>query len=162
MRLAIDAGDPRSVVSARKALAQEIARRARHRDDAFAAELLIGEILVAEMDRGRVAIALELEWTASGPVVHLYDQGNPFGPDPGNHVRRSIIDSLKHDLTVTSTAQGNHIRVKLPLDTVREYDAERLNPSVWQLASELVAQRSRDIAENLKKAKVEKGEITRS
>jgi len=158
MRLAIDAGDPRSVVSARRALAEEIGRRARNRDDAFAAELLIGEILCAEMDRGRVAIALELEWTQTGPVVHLYDQGNPFGPDPDNHVRRSIIDSFKHDLTVTSSAQGNHIRVKLPLDVLRDYDTERMSPDVWKLASELVAQRSRSIAERIEKTKVEDGE----
>ena len=158
MRLAIDAGDPRSVVSARRALAEEIRRRARNRDDAFAAELLIGEILCAEMDRGRVAIALELEWTLNGPVVHLYDQGNPFGPDPDNHVRRSIIDALKHDISVTTTEQGNHIRVRLRLDVLRDYDTERMSPTVWKIASELVAQRSRSIAETLDKTQVERDE----
>lgn len=154
MRLAIDAGDPRSVVSARRALAEEIGRRARSSDDAFAAEVLIGEILCAEMERGRVAIALELEWTKTGPVVHLYDQGNPFGPDPDNHVRRSIIDSLKHDLTISSSPQGNHIRVRLPVDENRN----RSVPAVWKIASELVTKRSRDIAEKLEKTKVEDGE----
>ena len=150
MRLAIDAGDPRSVVSARRALAEEIGRRARSSDDAFAAEVLIGEILCAEMERGRVAIALELEWTPLGPVVHLYDQGNPFGPDPDNHVRRSIIDSLKHDLTISSSPQGNHIRVRLPLEQARE----RSGPAVWKIASELVAKRSRDIAEKIDITKI--------
>lgn len=159
MRLAIDAGDPRSVVTARRALAEEIRRRARNRDDAFAAELLIGEILSAEMDRGRIAIALELEWTNSGPLVHLYDQGNAFGPDPDNHVRRSLIDALKHDITVTTTPQGNHVQVRLRLDVLRDHDTERMSAAVWKIASEVVAQRSRSIAETLEKTHVERGEI---
>lgn len=153
MRWAIDAGDPRSIVAARRALAHEIRRRAYNPDEVFAAEVLIGEILSAEMDRGRVAIAVELEWANDCPVVHLYDQGDPFGVHAQqNDLRRALIESFGEYLDVATSDQGNHLSFAVPIDVTPAFDTEHANPRLWRLASELVARRSRFITEQLQQS----------
>lgn len=150
MRWAIDAGDPRSIASARRALATEIRVRSGDPDEAFAAEVIIGEILSSEMDRGRVAIALELEWGPGGAIVHLYDQGESFATRVDkNDLRRALIETFGDHLNVSTTEQGNHIEIAVPVSDIVEIESKRANPRLWRLASELVARRSRLIADRL-------------
>jgi len=150
MRWAIDAGDPRSIASARRALATEIRLRSGDPDEAFAAEVIIGEILSSEMDRGRIAIALELEWGPKGAVVHLYDQGDSFTTRVNkNDLRRALVETFGEYLNVSTTEQGNHIEIAVPVSDLIDTEAKRANPRLWRLASELVARRSRLIADRL-------------
>ena len=77
MQWSIDSADAYSVASVRRSVIDELQQGAGPAADLFTLEVVLGELLAAEMERGHFSLAVSLESNESGPSSHIYAQGPP-------------------------------------------------------------------------------------
>lgn len=115
LRWSIDAGDAFSIAKVRRAVIEELETLAGKSADLFTLETVLGELLVAEMERGHVALAVIIEQGLGGPTVHVYTQGPVPGGSTRGELREAILSGTRLPMSVELTAQGRHYCLHLPM-----------------------------------------------
>ncbi|HET9393312.1 MAG TPA: hypothetical protein VFO29_07335 [Candidatus Rubrimentiphilum sp.] len=114
MQWSIDSADAYSVASVRRSVIDELQQGAGPAADLFTLEVVLGELLAAEMERGHLALAVSLESNEAGPAVHIYAQGPPAISKDNNEFRRAILLNTRVPLTIEASAQGTHMTLRMP------------------------------------------------
>jgi len=123
VRWSIDAADAYSVAKVRRAVIKQLKNFAAESADLYAVETVLGELLGAEMERGHLAVAVIVEPGASGPAVDVYMQGTPAVNSTQGEIRNALLQGITVPMSIESTTQGTHIRIRLP--AVREEQLRR-------------------------------------
>ena len=110
----IDSADAFSVARVRRSAIDEVRRLSEPGADLFALEVVLGELLAAETERGHWALAVSVESDLAGPTIHLYAQGPPAIGVDHNKFRRAILLGTRVPLTVEASAQGTHLILRMP------------------------------------------------
>ncbi len=114
MKWAIDSADAFSVARVRRSVIEEMRQLEDGRADLFALEIVLGELLAAEMERGHWALAVSVERDIAGPTIHLYAQGPPAIGVNKNEFRRAILLGTRVPLTIEASSQGTHMVLRMP------------------------------------------------
>lgn len=114
MQWSIDSADAFSVARVRRSAIEELHRHAGEDADLFNVEIVLGELLAAEMERGHWSLAVSVEPEDSGPSVHIYAQGPPAIGKVDNEYRRAILLGTRVPMTIEATSQGTHIALRMP------------------------------------------------
>lgn len=114
MQWSIDSADAYSVASVRRSVIDEVQQGAGPAADLFTLEVVLGELLAAEMERGHLSLAVSLENSESGPSVHIYSQGPPAISKDKNEFRRAILLGTRVPLTIEASSQGTHMVLRMP------------------------------------------------
>lgn len=126
MQWSIDCADAYSVAKARRAAIAEVRKIAGVSTDLFMIEVVLGELLAAEMERGHYALVLDVERDIGGPAVHVYTQGSPNLGKERDEIRNAILQSAPVPMSVEKSAQGTHICLRVPMPHERP-----ANPRFW-------------------------------
>ena len=137
MQWSIDSADAYSVATVRRRVIEEIRRMEDGGADLFALEIVLGELLAAEMERGHWALAISVESELAGPTVHLYAQGPPAIGVDHNEYRRAILLGTRVPLTVEASAQGTHIVLRMPPEASGEAMFRQRATQTYQRAREI-------------------------
>lgn len=116
MRWSIDAGDAYSIATVRRAVIERLAAIAGKGADLFTLETVLGELLLAEMERGHVALAVIIEQSLGGPTVHVYTQGATPGTSTWGELHEAILSGTRLPMSVEMTPQGRHYTLRVPMD----------------------------------------------
>lgn len=120
MQWSIDSADAFSVARVRRTAVDEMRLLAGPGADLFALEIVLGELLSAEMERGHWSLAVSVERDIAGPTVHIFAQGPPAIGVDKNEFRRAILLGTRVPLTIEASSQGTHITLRLPPESSGE------------------------------------------
>jgi hypothetical protein len=81
----------------------------------FDLEIVLGEMFAAQVERGHLALAVELERRGRSPAIHIYSQGKPLENVPENPLRATILSRTRVPMSIESSQQGTHICLRLLL-----------------------------------------------
>ena len=81
--------------------------------DLFSVETVLGELLGAEMERGHLALAVQVERSVGGPTVHVYTQGRTTSSTHGE-LRDAILRHTRIPMSIEVTPQGTHVCLRVP------------------------------------------------
>lgn len=123
----IDCADAYSVAKARRSAIAEVRKIAGTGADLFMIEVVLGELLAAEMERGHYALVLDVERDIGGPAVHVYTQGTPSLGTAHDEIRGAILHSAPIPMSIEKSAQGTHICLRVPMPHERS-----ANPKLWE------------------------------
>jgi hypothetical protein len=137
MQWSIDSADAFSVARVRRSAVDEVRMLAGANADAFALEIVLGELLSAEMERGHWSLAVSVEREIAGPTVHIYAQGPPAIGIDKNEFRRAILLGTRVPLTIEASAQGTHITLRLPPESSGEAMFRARASETYQHAQEI-------------------------
>lgn len=98
----------------RRAVIKQLQSFAAESADLYAVETVLGELLGAEMERGHFAVAIMVERGAGGPSVDIYTQGMPAVNSTQGEIRSAMLQGITVPMSIEATAQGTHIRIRLP------------------------------------------------
>ncbi len=110
----IDSADAYSVANVRRRVIEEVRQLADAGADLFALEIVLGELLAAETERGHWALAVSVERDIAGPTIHLYAQGAPAIGTDKNEFRRAILLGTRVPLMIEASSQGTHMVLRMP------------------------------------------------
>jgi methionine synthase I (cobalamin-dependent) len=114
LRWSIDAGDAYSVAKVRRAVVEQLRTITDEGADLFTVETVLGELLLAEMERGHVALAVLIERGLGGPTVDVYTQGTTDGESTRGELRDAILSGARLPMSIEVTAQGTHYCLRVP------------------------------------------------
>ncbi len=114
MQWSIDSADAYSVANVRRRVIEEVRRLEDGTADLFALEIVLGELLAAEMERGHWSLAVSVERDIAGPTIHVYAQGPPAIGVDKNEFRRAILLGTRVPLTIEASSQGTHMVLRMP------------------------------------------------
>ncbi|HEY8314796.1 MAG TPA: hypothetical protein VIG51_11610 [Candidatus Baltobacteraceae bacterium] len=115
IQLAFDAGDPLRVLDARATILAELEQNGATAESLFDAKILISEILSAQMQRGRLAVVLELNWNGSQAYLDVWAQKAAIdSPSDEAELRRRLIVSVADRVSDEPSVQGEHTRFRIP------------------------------------------------
>ncbi len=138
MNWSIDSADAFSVARVRRSAIDAVrGLSADSGADLFALELVLGELLAAETERGHWALAVSVESELAGPTIHLYAQGPPAIGVDHNEYRRKILLGTRVPLTVEASAQGTHIALRMPPEASGEAMFRSRATETFQRAQEI-------------------------
>lgn len=138
MNWSIDSADAFSVARVRRSAIDEVRGLADDPGaDLFGLELVLGELLAAETERGHWALAVSVESELAGPSIHLYAQGPPAIGIDRNEFRRAILLGTRVPLTVEASAQGTHIVLRMPPEASGEAMFRSRATQTYQRAQEI-------------------------
>jgi hypothetical protein len=138
MNWSIDSADAFSVARVRRSAIDEVRGLAADPGaDLFALELVLGELLAAETERGHWALAVSVESELAGPTIHLYAQGPPAIGVGRNEYRRAILLGTRIPLTVEASAQGTHMVLRMPSEASGEAMFRSRAEETYQRAQEI-------------------------
>ncbi len=125
MHWSFDAREARTSQDVRGVYAQYLRELAEDGADVAAAELVFGELLSNVVRHAPGPVEIELEWTATRPVLHVLDRGNGFERTmelPRDQLSENgrglyIINGLTEEFTVTKLpGYGTHARAVLSIN----------------------------------------------
>lgn len=137
MQWSIDSADAFSVARLRRNAMEEVRLLAGSGADLFALELVLGELLSAEMERGHWSLAVSVERDIAGPTIHIYAQGPPVIGVDRNEYRRAILLGTRVPLTIEASAQGTHVTLRLPPESSGEAMFRARATETYQHAQEI-------------------------
>ncbi len=114
MQWSIDSADAFSVARVRRDVIEEVGHLAGAGADLFSLEIVVGELLAAEMEHGHWSLAVSVERDIAGPTVHIYAQGPPAIGKDKNEFRRAILLGTRVPLTIEASSQGTHMVLRMP------------------------------------------------
>jgi PAS domain S-box-containing protein len=124
MHWSFDAREARASHDVRGVYVQYLSELAEAGADVGGAELVFGELVSNVVRHAPGPIEIELEWTASRPVLHVLDRGSGFPRTnalPTDIMSESgrglyLVDLLTEEFTVTTLpGYGTHARAVLPI-----------------------------------------------
>lgn len=115
MRWSIDSADAYSVAKVRRAVIEELRSNAGADADLFTLEVVLGELLAGEMERGHLALAIIVEHGSGSDSVHVYTQdgGDAVNSTQGE-LRAAILRETPVPMSIETTSQGRHYAIGLP------------------------------------------------
>ena len=114
MKWSIDSADAYSVATVRRAVIGELRELTGGKGDLSGVELVLGEMLGAETERGHIALVVTVERGTAGPSVHIYTQGRPGATTAvQGELRRAILQHVRVPMSVEDSPQGTHIVMRL-------------------------------------------------
>jgi hypothetical protein len=137
MQWSIDSADAYSVASVRRSVIDEVQQGAGPGADLFTLEVVLGELLAAEMERGHYSLAVSLESNESGPSIHIYAQGPPAIGRDKNEFRRAILLGTRVPLTIEASAQGTHMVLRMPPESSADALFRSRSSETYQRAQEI-------------------------
>jgi hypothetical protein len=137
MQWSIDSADAFAVARVRRSAIDEVRMLSGTTADLFALELVLGELLAAEMERGHWSLAVSVERDIAGPTIHVYAQGPPAVGTDGNEYRRAILLGTRVPLTIEASAQGTHIMLRPPAESSGEAMFRARAVETYQRAQEI-------------------------
>jgi len=137
MQWSIDSADAFSVARVRRNAIDEVRLLAGPGADLFALEIVLGELLSAEMERGHWSLAVSVERDIAGPTVHIYAQGPPAIGVDRNEYRRAILLGTRVPLTIEASSQGTHVTLRLPPESSGEAMFRARANETYQHAQEI-------------------------
>jgi hypothetical protein len=81
----------------------------------FDLEIVLGEMFAAQVERGHLALAVELERRGRSPSIHIYSQGRALENVPENPLRATILGRTRVPMSIERSEQGTHICLRLLL-----------------------------------------------
>lgn len=115
MRWSIDSADAYSVAKVRRAVIEEMRTGSGADADLFTLEVVLGELLAGEMERGHLALAVIVEPGQGAPSVHVYAQGGGEAVNSTQgELRAAILRETHVPMSVEATAQGRHYSIGVP------------------------------------------------
>ncbi len=133
----IDSADAYSVASVRRRVIDEVRRLEDGAADLFALEIVLGELLAAEMERGHWSLAVSVERDIAGPTIHVYAQGPPAIGIDKNEFRRAILLGTRVPLTIEASSQGTHMVLRVPAEASGEAMFRSRASQAYQRAQEI-------------------------
>lgn len=137
MNWSIDAGDAFAVARVRRSAIDEIRSMSSESTDLFALELVLGELLASEMERGHWSLAVSVESDVAGPTVHVYAQGTPAIAADNNDYRKAILRGTRVPMTIEASAQGTHTVLRPPPESSSEAMFRARAAEAYQHAQEI-------------------------
>lgn len=137
MQWSIDSADAFAVASVRRSVIKELRALMDEGADLFAIEIVLGELLAAEMERGHWSLAVSVEHDVAGPAVHIYAQGPPAIGTDHNEYRRAILLGTRVPLTIEASSQGTHIALRPPPESSGESLFRARASQTYQFAQEI-------------------------
>lgn len=137
MQWSIDSADAFSVARVRGSAIEEVRLLAGPGADLFALEIVLGELLSAEMERGHWSLAVSVEREIAGPTVHIYAQGPPAIGIDKNEFRKAILLGTRVPLTIEASAQGTHVTLRMPPEASSEAMFRARANETYQQAQEI-------------------------
>ena len=116
MKWSIDCADAYAVVSVRHSVIEELAKLTSSDADLFSLETVLGELLGAEMERGHLALAVQVEQGIGGPTVHIYAQGRAGPGSKHGELRDAILRNTRLPMSIEASSQGTHICLRVPVN----------------------------------------------
>lgn len=118
--------DARSAQQSRHELTAFLKHYARHEEDIFAAELILGELLANTVEHAPGLVEVEIDWTGTAPIARVVDTGpgittgtpTTLLPDALEEDGRGLflVRTLGSDVTIKSaTGYGTQVEVTLPV-----------------------------------------------
>lgn len=121
MRWSIDSADAYSVAKVRRAVIEELRSITGADADLFTLEVVLGELLAGEMERGHLALAVILETGPGAPSVHVYTQGGREAVNSTQgELRAAILRETRVPMSIETTAQSRHYAISVPPKSGRE------------------------------------------
>ena len=137
MQWSIDSADAFAIAQVRRSAIDEVRLLSGEGADLFALEIVLGELLAAEMERGHWSLAVSVERDVAGPTVHIYAQGPPAIGTVANEYRRAILLGTRVPLTIEASSQGTHITLRLPPESSGEALFRARAAQTYQFAQEI-------------------------
>jgi len=137
MQWSIDSADAYSVARVRRSVIEEVRAMETGGADLSALEIVLGELLAAEMERGHLSLAVSVERDIAGPSIHLYAQGPPAIGIDKNEFRRAILLGTRVPLTIEATSQGTHIALRVPPEASGDAMFRSRSSATYQRAQEI-------------------------
>ena len=97
-------------------------------------EIVLGEMLAAQTERGHQALAITLERRGRCPAIHIYAQGKPLADVPANPLRDAILRETRVPMSVESSQQGAHITLRLLLNHEQPLRRRRVKVSTTRFS----------------------------
>jgi hypothetical protein len=121
VRWSIDSADAYSVAKVRRAVIEELRCITGPDADLFTLEVVLGELLAGEMERGHLALAVIVEQAPDAPSVHVYTQGGGQAANSTQgELRAAIIREAHVPMSIETTAQSRHYAISVPSIPERE------------------------------------------
>lgn len=99
----------------RRAVVDQVRSIAGEDADLFTLEVVLGELLAGEMERGHLALAIIVEPGRGAPSVHVYAQGvGDTHASTHGELRAAILRGAHVPLSIETTAQGRHYMLRPP------------------------------------------------
>ena len=137
MNWSIDSADAFSVARVRRSVIDEVEHHAGERADLFNLEIVLGELLAAEMERGHLSLAVSVERDTTGPSIHIYAQGPPAIGKDRNEFRRAILLGTRVPMTIEASSQGTHTVLRVPPGASAEAAFRQRASQTFQRAQEI-------------------------
>lgn len=115
LRWSIDCADARALSRARREILEELRHANSDAARLFDVEIVLGEMLAAQVERGHIALAVALERRGRSPAIHIYSQGKPLESVPEDPIRDAILRATRVPMSIESSDQGAHICLRLLL-----------------------------------------------
>jgi hypothetical protein len=111
----IDCADASSLSRARHEIIEQLRSTTSDATSIADIEIVLGEMLAAQTERGHLALAITLERRGRSPAIHIYAQGQPLANVPENPLREAILQRMRVPMSVERSEQGAHITLRLLL-----------------------------------------------
>ena len=134
LRWSIDCSDASTLSRVRREVIQELRRTAGETERLADLELVLGELLAAQAERGHIALAISLERRGRSPAIHIYAQGKPLETVPENPLRDALLQRTRVPMSIESSEQGAHITLRLLLDHEHPLRRRRIQMATTRLS----------------------------
>lgn len=145
MQWSIDCSDAFSVARVRHAVIDEL-RTLTTEGDVFPVEVVLGEVLAAEMERGgHAALVVTVDRGLTGPNVHLYMQGRPAIACTQGELRAALLRETHVPIAIEVSAQGTHMCLRVPAPA-----EARPSPEFWDTSRSVSRVRMQSLKDRLR------------
>ena len=143
-RWTIDTSNLKSVSDVRRAVVRKLGSVGQRRDDQFAAEILIGEILIDEITTKPQALMLEVTHDDSTTTLHVYSQARHSTEPDLRELEKRLMSSCGLPIKADLSDQGLHIEVAFHR---RRFWMKRPLQSLWDVARCVLSERAQRMRE---------------